>query len=212
MNFRLVVLVLVLSNAVPGSEQAAPKATATAEGQQRRWHDICIKQNTQRGGGGHFYRQCIKDQRALDRARHADGLRENLAAEMALFHERGRTQGTGGRGTGGRAGRPHILLITTDQQRRDTLGCYGPVLAREGLAPLAPPGAPPFQASSPNLDRLASEGLLVEDAWAAAPVCAPSRTSLLLGVHVPVHGVAENGLGASPRPISASSLATSAPL
>lgn len=77
-----------------------------------------------------------------------------------------------------RAGdRPNILLITTDTSRTDTLGCYGS----------------PY-AVSPNLDRLAAEGVLFEQAHTPSPVCMPARCSLLTGVHTPVHGCIENGL------------------
>ncbi|MDQ3701353.1 MAG: sulfatase-like hydrolase/transferase, partial [Chloroflexota bacterium] len=66
-----------------------------------------------------------------------------------------------------RAGdRPNILLITTDTSRTDTLGCYGS----------------PY-AVSPNLDRLAAEGVLFEQAHTPSPVCMPARCSLLTGVH-----------------------------
>ncbi len=36
---------------------------------------------------------------------------------------------------------------------------------------------------TPNIDRLASEGLLFKQAYAGAPVCAPSRSTLLTGLH-----------------------------
>ena len=73
--------------------------------------------------------------------------------------------------------KPNILFIGTDQQRTSTLGCYGNAFAH-----------------SPNLDRLASQGVLFTDAYTVSPVCSPSRTSTLLGVHVPIHGVYENGV------------------
>ncbi len=77
----------------------------------------------------------------------------------------------------GRSDGPNILLITTDSQRCDTLRCMGSSFAR-----------------SPALDRLASEGVLFEQAHASSPVCAPSRCSLLTGVHTPIHGCIENGI------------------
>ena len=70
---------------------------------------------------------------------------------------------------------PNILLISTDQQRTSTLRCYGNAFAY-----------------SPNLDRLAAQGVRFTDAHTASPVCSPSRTSVLTGVHVPVHGIYEN--------------------
>jgi len=72
---------------------------------------------------------------------------------------------------------PHILWMSSDQQRTSTLGCYGNSFAY-----------------SPFLDRLAAEGVRFTEAHTASPVCSPSRTSVLTGVHVPVHGIYENGV------------------
>jgi len=67
---------------------------------------------------------------------------------------------------------PNILLIITDQQRFDSLGCYG------------------FEAAhTPNLDRLANQGLLFEHCYVNNPICTPSRASLMTGQHLPGHGV-----------------------
>ena len=60
---------------------------------------------------------------------------------------------------------PNILLITADDLGWDSLGCMGNEL--EGL--------------SPNLDRLASEGLLIKHAYVTTPICGPSRQSLYTG-------------------------------
>ena len=60
--------------------------------------------------------------------------------------------------------RPNILWICTDRQRFDTLGCYGN----------------PF-VTTPNLDKLAAEGALFEQAYCQNPICAPSRASFLTG-------------------------------
>lgn len=72
---------------------------------------------------------------------------------------------------------PNILLITTDTSRCDTVNAMGY----------------PF-AVSPNLDRLASQGIIFENAHTASPVCSPARCSLLTGVHTPIHGCIENGV------------------
>jgi len=68
--------------------------------------------------------------------------------------------------------RPNILLVVTDQQRFDSLGCTGAGWVR-----------------TPNLDRLAAEGVLFENCYAANPICTPSRASLMTGRHLPGHGV-----------------------
>lgn len=74
--------------------------------------------------------------------------------------------------------KPNILLITTDSQRWDTLACMGSSFA-----------------ISPNLDRLAEEGVLFEQGHTSSPVCMPARCSLITGLHTPVHGCIENGVG-----------------
>lgn len=60
----------------------------------------------------------------------------------------------------------------TDQQRFDSLGCYG---ARA--------------IQTPNLDRLAAQGALFEHCYVNNPICTPSRASLMTGKSVPGHGV-----------------------
>lgn len=70
----------------------------------------------------------------------------------------------------------NILWICTDQQRFDTLGCTGSEWVH-----------------TPNLDRLASEGVLFENAYAQSPVCAPSRGSFLTGRYPRTCGPRQNG-------------------
>lgn len=66
----------------------------------------------------------------------------------------------------------NILLITTDQQRWDTLGSYGCRCI-----------------ASPSLDHLASQGARYQYCYANNPVCTPSRASLLTGKSIVGHGV-----------------------
>lgn len=75
----------------------------------------------------------------------------------------------------------NILLLCTDQQRFDAMGCYGnPYIA------------------TPNLDRLASEGVLFENCYVQNPVCGPSRASLMTGRYVHTHGLHANGVDIAP--------------
>jgi len=60
--------------------------------------------------------------------------------------------------------RPNVLWLMTDEQRTDSLGCYG--------SPWA---------ATPNLDRLAREGAIYRHAVTPAPVCVPARLSLFTG-------------------------------
>ncbi|MFP4342508.1 MAG: sulfatase-like hydrolase/transferase [Cyclobacteriaceae bacterium] len=60
--------------------------------------------------------------------------------------------------------RPNILWIVSEDNS-PFIGAYGDAFA-----------------TTPNIDKLASEGVLYENAFAAAPVCAPSRSTLITGV------------------------------
>jgi arylsulfatase len=71
---------------------------------------------------------------------------------------------------------PNLLLITTDQQRHDTLRPHAPEFLR-----------------TPHLDLLQYEGVSFERAYAETPICVPSRTSLLTGRSVFEHGMTRNG-------------------
>jgi arylsulfatase A-like enzyme len=81
-----------------------------------------------------------------------------------------------------RRNRTNILLITTDEQRVDTVGRYGSPISGAG-----------FLANSPNLDALAARGTLFEHSYCASPVCVPSRASWMTGLHVPTHKSWTNG-------------------
>ncbi|MEX0324562.1 MAG: sulfatase [Puniceicoccaceae bacterium] len=72
------------------------------------------------------------------------------------------------------ASEPNVLLIFPDQLQTDVLSCYGgPV-------------------STPNIDRLAEEGVRFTDATCPTPFCAPTRMSLVTGVYPQQHGVVQN--------------------
>ena len=71
----------------------------------------------------------------------------------------------------------HVVILYTDQQRFDSLGCNGNV-----------------HAVTTNIDQLAKDGCNCTRHLAANPVCMPSRASFLTGMYVPGHGVSSNGI------------------
>jgi len=73
--------------------------------------------------------------------------------------------------------KPNILIITTDQQRYDTLGIHNPII------------------KTPNLDRLAQEGQCFTQAYSPNPVCVPARYNLLTGLSCKHHGFDDNDFG-----------------
>src|SRR3954447_16130767 len=61
---------------------------------------------------------------------------------------------------------PNFVLVLADDLGYGEVGCYG----QRSIA-------------TPTLDRLAREGVRFTDCYSGAPVCAPSRCSLLTGMH-----------------------------
>lgn len=61
---------------------------------------------------------------------------------------------------------PNILLILSDQHAQRISGCYGDKLAE-----------------TPNIDRLAANGVTFNNAYCPSPICVPSRMSMLTGRH-----------------------------
>jgi arylsulfatase A-like enzyme len=72
--------------------------------------------------------------------------------------------------------RPNILWICTDQQRFDTLGCYGNRFV-----------------NTPNIDALSQQGVLFEQVFSQSPVCTPSRASMLTGRYPSTARCRQNG-------------------
>jgi arylsulfatase A-like enzyme len=68
--------------------------------------------------------------------------------------------------------KPNILFIFSDQHRPHAMSCYGDP-----------------NIETPNLDRLAEEGVLFTNAYSTCPVCAPFRACLYTGQYINTHGV-----------------------
>lgn len=77
--------------------------------------------------------------------------------------------------------RPNILFYFSDQQRPDTIGCYGQALP-----------------VTPRLDQLAKEGVRFARAFTPQPVCGPARAMIQTGVYPTATGCFRNGI-ALPR-------------
>ena len=73
--------------------------------------------------------------------------------------------------------KPNIVLFFPDQHRGDAMGCAGnPVI------------------QTPNLDRLAENGVVFERCYTSSPLCMPARAALITGQPVNAHGVWGNNL------------------
>ncbi|MGQ9599675.1 MAG: sulfatase family protein [Anaerolineae bacterium] len=78
-------------------------------------------------------------------------------------------------------GKPNLLFIFTDEQRADTLGCYGNRLVQ-----------------TPNLDRLAADSFVFENAYVTQSVCTPSRSSIMTGLYPHTTGCTRNNIPLRP--------------
>ena len=87
--------------------------------------------------------------------------------------------------------RPNVLLICTDQQRRDTMACYGNDWVQ-----------------SPNVNALADESFVFENCYVTVAVCSPARASLLTGLYPHTAGVIKNSV---PLPASSPTIGELAP-
>ena len=73
------------------------------------------------------------------------------------------------------ATRPNVLFVLCDDLRPDALGCYGSKHVK-----------------TPNIDRIASEGVLFQNSFCTTSLCSPSRASILSGLYAHAHGVTNN--------------------
>jgi N-acetylglucosamine-6-sulfatase len=73
------------------------------------------------------------------------------------------------------APRPNFVFVLMDDLRWDELRCMGNPIAE-----------------TPNIDRLAREGALFQNAFVTTPLCSPSRASFLTGLYAHAHGIRDN--------------------
>jgi arylsulfatase A-like enzyme len=78
-------------------------------------------------------------------------------------------------GSSARAQRPNIIFIMSDDHATQAVSAYGSVINR-----------------TPNIDRIAAEGAIALNAFCGNSICAPSRATILTGVHSHVHGLKTN--------------------
>lgn len=71
---------------------------------------------------------------------------------------------------------PNIIFILNDDQRYDAMGFLDPAL------------------ETPNMDRIAREGVYFPNAFVTTALCSPSRASILTGQYMHKHGIADNNI------------------
>ncbi len=78
--------------------------------------------------------------------------------------------------------KPNLIYLLADQHRADVMGFAGDK-----------------QALTPNLDRMAADGMVFENAVAVSPVCAPYRSSLFTGKYISSTGMVINEVCINPN-------------
>lgn len=82
---------------------------------------------------------------------------------------------------------PNIIVLVTDDHRADSLGCAGTPLLH-----------------TPNLDRLAQQGVRFQNAFVTTSICAMSRATMMLGQYQTRHGIVDFVTSLSPEQRDAS--------
>lgn len=96
-----------------------------------------------------------------------------LAAAPFVFRLSASAQAAGGPASGTR---PNIVFIFTDDHAVQSIGAYGSVINK-----------------TPNIDQIASEGVIFDRCFCCNSICAPSRAAVLTGKHSHANGLMTNG-------------------
>jgi arylsulfatase A-like enzyme len=78
--------------------------------------------------------------------------------------------------------KPNLIFFLPDQQRADTIACYGGK-----------------KVHTPNLNKIACESVVFERAYVTHPVCTPSRSSLMTGTWPHINGCTRNSVALDRR-------------
>src|SRR5215472_17543327 len=73
------------------------------------------------------------------------------------------------------ADRPNLVVMMTDDQRFDAMSCAGNTVLK-----------------TPNMDRIANEGMRFRNMFVTNSLCAPSRATLMTGLYSHSHGIIDN--------------------
>ncbi|UCG46723.1 MAG: sulfatase [Phycisphaerales bacterium] len=101
------------------------------------------------------------------------GLWAGSAATMSMLTSCAIVGQTGAKG----AKRPNIVYIMADDHASHAMSCYGSKINK-----------------TPNLDRIAREGMLFQNSFCTNSICAPCRAVVLTGKHSHINGVTDNRL------------------
>jgi len=101
------------------------------------------------------------------------GLLAGSAATMSVLTSCASVGQTGAKD----AKRPNIVYIMTDDHASHAMSCYGSKINK-----------------TPNLDRIARDGMLFQNSFCTNSICAPCRAVVLTGKHSHINGVTDNRL------------------
>jgi len=87
--------------------------------------------------------------------------------------------------TAAEAAHPNIIMLLTDDQRWDTLGCMGNKIIQ-----------------TPNVDRLASQGVVFDNVFVTTSICMTNRACIFTGQYAARHGVIDFRTQFTPRQLA----------
>jgi len=109
--------------------------------------------------------------KSINRRQFLQGTAATALTLSSACHQPQRVQGTKVR----RDKQPNVVVIITDDQRWDCLSCEGH----------------PFL-KTPNMDRIANEGVRFANSFVTTSLCSPSRATMLSGLYAHAHQVVNN--------------------
>lgn len=78
--------------------------------------------------------------------------------------------------------KPNLLFIFTDEQRFDTMACYGNTFV-----------------DAPNLNALSEQSFVFEHPYVVQPVCTPARSTIMTGLYPHTNGCVTNNIPLKPE-------------
>jgi uncharacterized sulfatase len=92
--------------------------------------------------------------------------------------------------TSNTAQKPNLVIIHTDEHNFRTISAYQKLLPEEQAFVWGKGN----NSKTPNIDKIGNEGAIATSYYCAAPVCTPSRASLVTGLHPGSTGAPKNGM------------------
>lgn len=151
---------------------ASPAAPATATSTARSDQPIVGESSAIISESAASDRDAAREAVANRQAAGAPGRQVAVARQDAPAVEQDDSPSAGGGNAGSASSRPNLVVLLTDDQRWNTLGVMGNAIIQ-----------------TPQIDRLAREGVVFDNCFVTTSICMTSRASIFLGQYAARHGI-----------------------